>query len=118
MKLNSKILIKGSLEYDFTKKSLMVRKSTMNDFEEGINNPSSIWTPIINAYLKWFKKVKKDWIKQNKCYANSDFPKEESVYGVIHYDELEDHKQTVSPFINWKPLPILKPVDSDTIKHG
>ncbi len=41
----------------------------------------------------------------------SNFSKTEKVYEVIHYDELENHKQILAPFINWKPLPILKPID-------
>ena len=42
--------------------------------------------------------------------ANQHFHLHESVYDVMHYDELGRYKRSVLPFITWEPLPILKPM--------
>jgi hypothetical protein len=41
--------------------------------------------------------------------ANQHFPEHESVYDVMHYDDLGRYKSRIRPFITWEPLPILKP---------
>ena len=43
--------------------------------------------------------------------ANQLFRKDEDVYDVMHYDELGRFKRRITPFITWKPLPVLKPRD-------
>jgi len=40
--------------------------------------------------------------------ANQHFHKDDSVYDVMHYDDLGRHKSRIKPFITWEPLPILK----------
>ena len=40
--------------------------------------------------------------------ANQYFPEQDSVYDVMHYDDLGRYKSRVRPFITWEPLPILK----------
>ena len=42
--------------------------------------------------------------------ANQHFPKEQHVYDVMHYSDLGRYKQRITPFINWEPLPLLKPI--------
>lgn len=41
--------------------------------------------------------------------ANQHFHKEDSVYDVLHFDELGKFKTRIKPFISWEPLPIIKP---------
>ncbi|MBL7213561.1 MAG: hypothetical protein ISS61_14405 [Desulfobacteraceae bacterium] len=48
------------------------------------------------------------------CYdslhrACQHFRKDEDVYDVLYYDDLGRFKRRISPFITWKPLPLLKP---------
>ena len=43
--------------------------------------------------------------------ANQRFNKEDHVYDVMHLDEIGRYKRRITPFITWKPLPILKPRD-------
>lgn len=40
--------------------------------------------------------------------ANQRFHEHESVYDVLHYDDLGRYKNRLTPFITWEPLPILK----------
>lgn len=41
--------------------------------------------------------------------ANQHFDEHDSVYDVMHYDDLGRYKSRIKPFITWEPLPILKP---------
>jgi len=48
------------------------------------------------------------------CYeslhrANQLFIEEQSVFDVLHFDDLGRYKSRIKPFITWEPLPILKP---------
>jgi hypothetical protein len=43
--------------------------------------------------------------------ANQNFPKEQHVYDVMHYDDLGRYKRRIAPFITWEALPILKPAN-------
>jgi hypothetical protein len=40
--------------------------------------------------------------------ANQHFHKNDSVYDVMHYDDLGRYKSRIKPLITWEPLPILK----------
>ncbi len=40
--------------------------------------------------------------------ANQHFYEHDSVYDVMHYDDLGRYKSRIRPFITWEPLPILK----------
>jgi hypothetical protein len=42
--------------------------------------------------------------------ANQSFYEHQSVYDVMHYDDLGRYKNRIKPFITWEPLPILKPL--------
>ncbi|MFI4956294.1 MAG: hypothetical protein ACHQAX_03695 [Gammaproteobacteria bacterium] len=42
--------------------------------------------------------------------ANQHFPKGQSVYDVLYYDDLSRYKRRLTPFIIWEALPLLKPV--------
>ena len=39
------------------------------------------------------------------------FNRDDDVFDVMHYDDLGRFKRRITPFISWKPLPILKPRD-------
>lgn len=41
--------------------------------------------------------------------ANQHFPKDDEVFDVMHYDDLGRFKRRITPFITWKPLPVLQP---------
>jgi hypothetical protein len=41
--------------------------------------------------------------------ANQRYHEHESVYDVLHYDDLGRYKRRIQPFIIWEQLPILKP---------
>jgi hypothetical protein len=41
--------------------------------------------------------------------ANQRFHRDQSVYDVMHYDDLSRYKRRITPFITWEPLPILRP---------
>ncbi len=41
--------------------------------------------------------------------ANQRFPREQDVFDVIYYRDLGRFKRRISPFITWRPLPILRP---------
>lgn len=41
--------------------------------------------------------------------ANQHFSEKESVYDVMHFNDLGRYKNRIKPFITWKPLPIFKP---------
>ena len=43
--------------------------------------------------------------------ANQHFGKDEDVFDVMYYDDLDRFKRRVAPFITWEPLPLLKPRD-------
>ncbi|MFC1820500.1 hypothetical protein ACFLZG_05395, partial [Thermodesulfobacteriota bacterium] len=43
--------------------------------------------------------------------ANQHFREGEHVYDVLHYDDLGRYKRRITPFITWKPLPLIKPKD-------
>ena len=36
-----------------------------SSYEAGINDPGSVWTPMLSSARAWLKKVKKGWIKTN-----------------------------------------------------
>ncbi len=40
--------------------------------------------------------------------ANQHFHEHDSVYDVMHYNELGRYKSRIKPFITWEPLPVLK----------
>lgn len=40
--------------------------------------------------------------------ANQHFHEHDSVYDVMHYDDLGRYKNRIKPFITWEPLPVLK----------
>jgi hypothetical protein len=42
--------------------------------------------------------------------ANQHFAKDDGVFDVMHYDDLGRFKRRITPFITWKPLPILQPI--------
>ena len=44
--------------------------------------------------------------------ANQHFNQDEDVFDVMHYDDLGRFKRRITPFVTWKPLPILKPRDA------
>ena len=44
--------------------------------------------------------------------ANQHFSQDEDVFDVMHYDDLGRFKRRITPFVTWKPLPILKPKDA------
>ncbi|MBF5059720.1 hypothetical protein NEPTK9_001236 [Candidatus Neptunochlamydia vexilliferae] len=50
------------------------------------------------------------------CYgslhrANQRFHEHEDVYDVLYFDDLGRYKRRIVPFIIWKPLPILRPIN-------
>jgi len=47
--------------------------------------------------------------------ANQHFSQDEDVFDVMHYDDLGRFKRRITPFITWKPLPILKPKEIQAI---
>lgn len=44
--------------------------------------------------------------------ANQNFSQDEDVFDVMHYDDMGRFKRRITPFVTWKPLPILKPRDA------
>jgi len=42
--------------------------------------------------------------------ANQDYPENQDVHDVMHYDDFGRYKKRIKPFIIWEPLPILVPV--------
>lgn len=42
--------------------------------------------------------------------ANQEYPEDQGIYDVIHYDELGKYKLRIKPFITWHPLPMLIPI--------
>ncbi|MDP1608957.1 MAG: hypothetical protein Q8L98_06565 [Chlamydiales bacterium] len=40
--------------------------------------------------------------------ANQHFHEDDSVYDVMHYDDLGKNKSRIKPFITWEPLPLLR----------
>jgi hypothetical protein len=41
--------------------------------------------------------------------ANQYFSQDDDVFDVMHYDDLGRFKRRITPFVTWKPLPVLKP---------
>ena len=41
--------------------------------------------------------------------ANQRFGESQTVFDVMHYNDLGRFKRRIAPFISWEPLPILKP---------
>lgn len=44
--------------------------------------------------------------------TNKHFEKDEDVFDIMYYDDFGRFKRRITPFITWKPLPILKPRDA------
>lgn len=44
--------------------------------------------------------------------ANRHFQSSDDVFDVMHYNDLGRFKRRITPFITWKPLPLLKPKDA------
>lgn len=44
--------------------------------------------------------------------ANQHFQSSDDVFDVMHYNDLGRYKRRITPFITWKPLPLLKPKDA------
>ena len=44
--------------------------------------------------------------------ANQSYPADQDVNDVMHYDDLGKTKRKIKPFITWKPLPMLVPMNS------
>jgi len=42
--------------------------------------------------------------------AKQHFAKDDDVFDVMHYDDLGRFKRRITPFITWKPLPVLQPI--------
>jgi len=43
--------------------------------------------------------------------ADQHFVEADEVFDVLHYDDLGRYRRKLTPFITWKPLPVLRPVD-------
>jgi len=106
--------------YSFEKKSFCIelRGEAITRLEETVRMFLAIHDASLPISIAAPEGIRKRLLGQDNigiipCYdslhrANQHFRKEQSVFDVMHYDELGRYKRRVLPYITWEPLPVVK----------